>query len=405
MSRELDVTLARIGVRMAVAIPRLPEKARLWLLVSVALDRATVERFMGMSSEEVEARIADARRQVATELLRGESARVLEFRRSRAMVMRLVDAAARRRLRMTDGVVDSLRERIAAIANRWTWTHPRLAFPVAGTVVVAAVSVVLSVYWIGGSGLPNGISSVALKQAFDEGVASEGSTASRDGLTGAGVLSETDDAGTRVPDAGLALSRRGAPFPGSAAGVDGSRRNVVGGAVGSAPLGLTVGANPLSGRRDLAAGPSLRSEYSMFVERFGEARRRMGDLSRQRSDNEDSAREVEDVCRGGHWDLDTAAARIEMDLRRRRLERERTRLELERQDLEIARIELDQERASIEREFPLKGFAYEQRFRRYMESLETRYLSLLEENYFAGVEAYNAKMEEYYDWYGEECGA
>ena len=143
----------------------------------------------------------------------------------------------------------------------------------------------------------------------------------------------------------------------------------------------------------------------MVVERSGEARRRMGNLSRQRSDNEDRAREVEDVCRGGRWDLDTAGTRAEMDLRRRELERERTRLELERQDLEIARIKLDQERASIEREFPLKGFAYEQRFRRYMKSLETSYLSLLEENYFAGVEAYNAKMEEYYDWYGEECGA
>ena len=93
--------VAILREQTATAITRSPEVERLWLLVSVALRRASAAKFMGMSDGDVDARVTDARQNVATGLLGGDESaeHVLEFSRSRNVTMRLVDAAARRRVR------------------------------------------------------------------------------------------------------------------------------------------------------------------------------------------------------------------------------------------------------------------------------------------------------------------
>ena len=98
MRIQLDDTLAKVGKRMVAAIPRVPEAERLWLLVTAALDRSLVAKFMGMKEHQIDKRVETAKQSVATELLGEEdSVEVLGLSRSRSVFMSFVDAAARRR--------------------------------------------------------------------------------------------------------------------------------------------------------------------------------------------------------------------------------------------------------------------------------------------------------------------
>ena len=96
---ELEQLLTRMRARIATAIPRAQQCERLWLLVSVALERTTVARFMGMSTAGVDEEIQKAQEHVAKGALSGSGAEeLLGFRRSRSVFRKLIDQAARRRV-------------------------------------------------------------------------------------------------------------------------------------------------------------------------------------------------------------------------------------------------------------------------------------------------------------------
>ena len=138
MRDELDDTLASLGRRAESAIGGLSEVRRLWLLVSVALERSVVARFMDASEREIDSRVDETRRRVATDVLGEEGAEgILRFRKSRDVLMTFVDAAARRRL--TPAKSESWFARITGPVAGMLARPAPLAF---GAVAIAAIALI-----------------------------------------------------------------------------------------------------------------------------------------------------------------------------------------------------------------------------------------------------------------------
>ena len=99
MLDERDGMLERIGERIGAVILKTPEPVRLWLLVSVALKRSVIAKFMGMLERDIDERVDEARRHVATDVLNEEelAAAVVNSSKSHRVLVSFVDAAARRR--------------------------------------------------------------------------------------------------------------------------------------------------------------------------------------------------------------------------------------------------------------------------------------------------------------------
>ena len=344
------------------AIDGLPQRLREALLLGTRLNSARSAAILGVSQRTHREREREAKQRVVDKLLGEEEWQDPEVRSALAMY---IDGAAIRMERRQERPW-----RVWAALGDAVTPLPRLRLSVG---VVGAVGVLVLAAYVGSLDF----GALLRRGASDDSKEASTATARNVGRVSDGVGSGGSGGGVGNGGAGTVVVGM------DPASSDGAPRSEATRRFGNAT------AVP----RDAWKGGLLQHDYSMVRERVQEEVRRSSELAHMYRDLEISAREMESACGENHWEGGggTEGAGVDRDVgelehRREELERQREELERQREDIEAAREELEQSRVRIEGQFRIKGRAYEEAFREYMEELLSRYVDALELRYNAGLE-------------------